>query len=125
MSTPEERDAAWERLRDERTNSCGHRWTPQEIRACERCAAWATGRPDGDQAGPPWVSTELLPPRPRPVPEWGWCARCKRMNPLPGDPDDHDGHDWVLGLDQYAYIAGVICPDCLSPEEVTVVLDCR
>jgi hypothetical protein len=51
------------------------------------------------------------------VPELGWCARCKRANPRPGYPEDHDGHDWVLGLDEYAYIAGVICPDCLSSDE--------
>lgn len=72
----------------------------------------------------PWLP-EKLTPRPRPVPELGWCARCQRVNPRPGYPENHDGHDWVPGLDECAYAAGVICPDCLSPEEAMVVLDYR
>ena len=87
---------------------------------------WRAGiRPPGSTALPPWVPTELPPPRPRPVPELGWCARCQRVNPRPGYPEDQEGHDWVDGLDRYAYVAGVICPDCLSPEEAMAVLDDR
>ena len=47
---------------------------------------------------PPWVPTELPPPKPPPVPELGWCARCHRVNPRPGYPEDQDGHDWVEGV---------------------------
>lgn len=74
---------------------------------------------------PPWVPRELPTPKPRPVPELGWCARCQRANPRPGYPEDHDGHDWVCGLDDCAYVAGVICPDCLSPDEAFAVLEFR
>ncbi len=76
----------------------------------------------------PWLAglPDKLPPRkPPPVPELGWCARCHRVNPWPGYPEDHEGHDWVQGLDQYAYIAGVICPDCLSSDEAMKVLEAR
>ena len=55
---------------------------------------------------PPWVPTELPPPKPPPVPELGWCARCHRVNPRPGYPEDQDGHDWVEGLDECAYVGG-------------------
>ena len=71
---------------------------------------------------PPLSELRRVPP---PVPELGWCARCKRVNPRPGYPDELEGHDWVVGMDQYAYIAGVICPDCLSSEEASAVLESR
>jgi hypothetical protein len=74
----------------------------------------------------PWLPpAKLPPPRPRPVPELGLCARCKRANPRPGYPEDHAGHDWAGGLDGCAYVAGVICPDCLSSDEAMAVLDHR
>jgi hypothetical protein len=59
------------------------------------------------------------------VPELGWCARCQRVNPRPGYPSDLDGDDWVLGMDGCAYVAGVICPDCLSSDEAMAVLEAR
>lgn len=66
----------------------------------------------------PWLlPAKLPPPKPRPVPELGWCARCKRVNPRPGFPDDQDGHDWVEGLDDCGYVAGVICPECVTTVE--------
>jgi hypothetical protein len=83
---------------------------------------------DGWRRDRPWLAglpDKLPEPAPRPVPELGWCARCQRVNPRPGYPEDHDGHDWVCGLDQYAYIAGVICPDCITPDEAMAVLDYR
>ena len=79
---------------------------------------WRQGiRPPGYKGLPPWVPKELSPPRPRPVPELGWCARCKRVNPRPGYPEDQDGHDWVEGLDRCAYVVGVICSDCVTTDE--------
>lgn len=66
----------------------------------------------------PWIRYPKTLKRVRPpVPELGWCARCQCVNPRPGLPADHDGHDWVIGLDRCAYVAGVICPECLSDGE--------
>ena len=69
-----------------------------------------------DKERPAWWPQELVR-RPEPVPELGWCARCKRVNPRPGYPDGHEGNGWVEGLDDCAYVAGVICPDCITFEE--------
>lgn len=62
----------------------------------------------------PWVPETLtsLTRIPEPVPELGCCARCQRTNTQPDCPSD-----WVEGLDGCAYVAGVICPDCITPDE--------
>ena len=54
---------------------------------------------------------ELPPRRPEPVPVWDQCARCFRTNGRHGD------RDWVLGFDDCAYVAGVVCPGCITPDE--------
>lgn len=59
----------------------------------------------------PWAP-ETLTRTPEPVPELGCCARCQRINTQPDRPSD-----WVEGLDSCAYIAGLICPDCITPDE--------
>lgn len=66
----------------------------------------------------PWLPDQHPPRKPPPVPVLGWCARCQRVNPRLGYPEDHDGHDWAAGVDSCAYVAGVICPECITPDDL-------